>query len=142
MDGCESHITTANELARSLINKAKMGADSMPPLKQKLEKINEGWKRMNDTITQRLYDLESALKKCQGIEKALEDIKRWLDEKEAQLNVKDPLTITDEGLQEQLSKYTVSICFMFYPYFSTVSFAVFVSPSIIILIFTYTYSLD
>ena len=111
VDGCESHITTANELARSLINKAKLGADSMPPLKQKLEKINEGWKRMNATITQRLYDLESALKKSQGIEKALEDIRRWLNEKEAELSTKDTLSIKDEELQEQLSKYSVSFQF-------------------------------
>lgn len=81
----------------------------MPPLKQKLEKINEGWKRMNNTITQRLYDLESALKKSQGIEKALDEIKRWLEEKESQLSVKDPVTINDEKLLEQLSKYTVRL---------------------------------
>ena len=80
----------------------------MPPLKQKLEKINEGWKRMNATITQRLYDLESALKKSQGIEKALEDIRRWLNEKEAELSTKDTLSIKDDELQEQLSKYSVS----------------------------------
>ena len=83
----------------------------MPPLKQKLEKINEGWKRMNATITQRLYDLESALKKSQGIEKALEDIRRWLNEKEAELSTKDMLSIKDEELQEQLSKYSVSFHF-------------------------------
>ena len=83
----------------------------MPPLKQKLEKINEGWKRMNATITQRLYDLESALKKSQGIEKALEDIRRWLNEKEAELSTKDTLSIKDEELQEQLSKYSVSFQF-------------------------------
>ena len=33
VDGCETHITTANELARSLINKAKQATDSIPPLK-------------------------------------------------------------------------------------------------------------
>jgi len=62
VDGCESHITTANELARSLINRGKAPQDSIPPLKAKLEKINEGWCRMDATITSRLYDLEAALK--------------------------------------------------------------------------------
>ena len=108
VDGCESHITTANELARGLIDKSKTGSESMPPLKEKLEKINEGWRRMDDTITRRLYDLESNLKRSQSIEKALEDIKKWLDEKEGALKVKDPLSVKHDELQEMLSKYSVS----------------------------------
>lgn len=107
MDGCESHITTANELARSLINKAKPGpGQTIPPLKVKLEKINAGWKRMDSAITERLYDLEAALKRSQTIEKAMEDIRRWLDEKEALLKNKEPLTIKHDQLQDILSKYT------------------------------------
>ena len=110
VDGCESHITTANELARSLISKGKPGtAETVPPLKLKLEKINEGWRRMDAKITGRLYDLDSALKKSQGIEKALEDIRRWIEEREGLLAVKDPVVIKHDELQDQLSKYSVSL---------------------------------
>ena len=63
---------------------------------------------MDATITQRLYDLESALKRSQGLEKALEDIKRWLEEKEDALKTKDALSIKRDELQDLLSKYSVS----------------------------------
>ena len=53
VDGCETHITTANELARSLINKGKTPKEAIPPLKEKLIRINEGWARMNGIISDR-----------------------------------------------------------------------------------------
>eukprot|EP00116_Pleurobrachia_bachei_P001528 sb/3461790/ len=104
VDGCEAHINTANELARSLIYKGKAG--STPPLKVKLEKINEGWKRMDLCITTRLSDLEAALKRSQTIEKSLDDINRWLEEKEGQVAHWDKLDINREPLQDHFSRWT------------------------------------
>ena len=46
--------------------------------------------------------------RSQGIEKALEDLKAWLIEKETQLGSKDTLSLEHDTLQESLSKYTVS----------------------------------